>query len=64
MDYSKFKIMERKQKTNPFSEQINIAENFEVEYWANKLGVRPMVLREIVKSIGTSVNDVQKYLGK
>lgn len=56
--------MERKQKTNPFSEQINIAENFEVEYWANKLGVRPMVLREIVKSIGTSVNDVQKYLGK
>lgn len=56
--------MERKQKINPFSEQINITENFEVEYWANKFGIRPMVLREIVKSTGTNVNDVRKYLNR
>lgn len=56
--------MERKQKSNPFSEQINVTENFEVEFWAKKFGIRPMALREIVKSIGTDVNELRKYLGK
>lgn len=56
--------MERKQKTDPFSEQINITENFEVEYWANKLGIRPRVLREIVKTTGNNIHDIQKYLDK
>ncbi len=61
---SNITIMERKQKSNPFSEQINITENFEVEFWAKKFGIRPMALREIVKSIGTDVNDLRKYFGK
>lgn len=60
--HTKLKMMERKQKTDPFSEQINISENYEVEYWANKFGIRPMFLREIVKSTGNNVNDIQKYL--
>lgn len=59
-----FKIMERKQKTDPFSEQINLIENFEVEYWANKLGIRPRLLREIAKTTGNNVHDIQKYLNK
>lgn len=59
-----FKIMERKQKTDPFSEQINITENFEVEYWANKLGIKPRLLREIAKTTGNNVHDIQKYLNK
>ena len=59
-----FMTMERKQKTDPFSEQINITENFEVEYWANKLGIMPRVLREIVKTTGNHIRDVQKYLNK
>ena len=58
------KIMERKQKADPFSEQINLTENFEVEYWENKLGIRPRVLREIVKTTGNNVHDIQKYLDK
>lgn len=61
---SNFKIMKRKQKNNPFSEQINIAENFEVEFWAKKFGIRPMALREIVNSIGTNVNELRKYFEK
>lgn len=60
--YSKLKMMQLKQKTNPFSEQVNVAENYEVEYWANKFGIRPMALREIIKYTGPNVIDIQKYL--
>jgi hypothetical protein len=62
--YFKLKMMQLKQKTNPFSEQVNVAENYEVEYWANKFGIRPMALREIIKSTGPNVSDIQKYLSK
>jgi L-2-hydroxyglutarate oxidase LhgO len=41
---------------------INIKENYEVEYWANILGIRPQVLREVTAKIGTSVRKVKVHL--
>ena len=41
---------------------ININENYEVEYWANMLGIRPQVLREVTAKIGTSLRKVKAHL--
>jgi hypothetical protein len=54
--------MERKKKGSPF--EGCITENFQVEYWAGKFGVRPAYLREIMKSTGNELADIQKYFNK
>mgnify|MGYP001554815115 CR=1 FL=1 len=41
---------------------INIHENYEVEYWAKQLNIRPSTLREIVVKAGPSLNAIRKYL--
>lgn len=54
--------MERKKNINPFLEDIT--ENYEVEYWAGKFGIRPNLLREIMKTTGNRLTEVQKYFNK
>jgi hypothetical protein len=55
--------MDNKDKVgSPDREKINIHENYEVEYWANKFGVTANRLREAVEKVGTSVADVKAYL--
>lgn len=54
--------MERKKNINPF--MGNITENYQVEYWAVKFGIRPNLLREIMKTTGNEVAEVQKYFNK
>ena len=46
------------------SENINVEEYYVVEYWANKFDVKPEVLKQVVKTIGPSVDGVRKYLNK
>jgi hypothetical protein len=41
-----------------------ITENFQVEYWAGKFGVRPAFLREIMKSTGNELAAVRKYFNQ
>ena len=41
---------------------INTSENYEVEYWANKFGVRPERLKTAVRAVGNSAAAVAKYL--
>ncbi|WP_461452093.1 DUF3606 domain-containing protein [Mucilaginibacter sp.] len=41
---------------------ISLKENFEVEYWMNKLGVNREVLQEAVATVGNSADAVEKYL--
>lgn len=54
--------MERIKKDNPF--EGSITENFQVEYWAGKFGVRPAFLREIMKSTGNELAAVRKYFNQ
>ena len=42
---------------------INTSENYEVEYWANKFGVRPERLKTAVRAVGNSTTAVAKFLG-
>jgi hypothetical protein len=44
--------------------QININEQWEVDYWANRLGVTQRDIREAVKSVGDRSEDVKKYFLK
>jgi len=54
----------RQQKGSPDRDRINLTENYEVEYWAKRFGITPERLREVVKTAGTSVKDVENYLNK
>ncbi|MDB5010540.1 MAG: hypothetical protein JWQ06_1329 [Mucilaginibacter sp.] len=55
--------MDNKQNIgSPDRDRVNIHENYEVEYWAKKLGVTPEQLRQAVSVVGTSSVDVEKYL--
>ncbi|WP_442587352.1 DUF3606 domain-containing protein [Pedobacter sp. AW31-3R] len=44
--------------------KINITEKYEIHYWSKKLGISNDDLIEAVKSVGTSLNEVKKYLKK
>lgn len=43
---------------------VNINEEYERRWWSEKFHVRPEVLDAAVESVGTSVADVAKVLGK
>ncbi|PJI40227.1 DUF3606 domain-containing protein, partial [Ferrovibrio sp.] len=43
---------------------VNVGEDYERRWWSEKFRVRPEVLDAAVESVGTSVNDVAKVLGK
>lgn len=47
-----------------YRDNINIKEYYEVEYWANKFGVKPGELKEAVQSVGTSPKDVEVELSR
>lgn len=44
--------------------QINVHEEWELEYWSNKFGVTKDQLRQTVKAVGTFVENVKRHLGK
>jgi hypothetical protein len=44
--------------------QINIHENYEVEYWTKELGIHREMLLKAVSVVGNSADEVKKYLKK
>ncbi len=44
--------------------KINVNESWELDYWSKELGVTKERLKEAVRTVGTSVEDVKRYLGK
>jgi len=44
--------------------KINVNESWELDYWSKELGVTKERLKEAVRAVGTSVEDVKHYLGK
>jgi Protein of unknown function (DUF3606) len=45
-------------------DRINVDEPYELNHWAEKLGVTPERLRQAVKTSGPMVKDVAALLGK
>jgi hypothetical protein len=40
--------------------KINIQQQHELQYWADKFGVTPERIRQAVQRVGTSPNDVER----
>lgn len=45
-------------------ERINVEQEHELGYWAEKLGVSREQLRKAVQAAGPVVKDVQRHLGR
>ena len=56
----------RKFAGSPFGESryIDVAEEYEVNYWSKKLGVSADELKSAVQRAGPSMKDVRKYLSR
>ncbi|MXN74597.1 DUF3606 domain-containing protein [Burkholderia sp. 4701] len=44
--------------------QVNVHEQWELEYWSNKFGVTKEQLKQAVAKVGTHVDAVRRQLGK
>ena len=44
------------------NENINIHEYYEVEHWTKELRTNVEVLKDAVEHVGTSIEDIKKYL--
>jgi hypothetical protein len=53
-----------KQSGKPDDQRINVDQDHEVGYWADKLGVSREQLRKAVQAAGPIVKDVQRHLGR
>jgi hypothetical protein len=51
-----------KQTGNPDDARINIEQEHEISYWAEKLNVSPETLRSVVQRAGPLVKDVRRQL--
>jgi hypothetical protein len=57
--------MDQKDKVgSPDRNRINVNEDYELQYWAETLGVTKEQLRNAVKEVGTSAEAVKRYFGK
>jgi predicted DNA-binding protein YlxM (UPF0122 family) len=57
--------MDNKQNIgSPDRDRINVNEDYELQYWSEKFGVSDDEIKDAVKAVGTSVNDVEEYLKK
>lgn len=44
--------------------RINVHQDYELQYWSQRLGVSPEQLRQAVQKVGPMVKDVRRHLGK
>jgi hypothetical protein len=50
-------------KTRPQdSQRINVNQEHELRYWAEKLGVKPEQLRRVVERVGPMAEDVERAI--
>ncbi|WP_295648958.1 DUF3606 domain-containing protein [uncultured Mucilaginibacter sp.] len=50
--------------TNPYNNIVDVAEYYQLEYWANKFGVSPERLKSAVRAVGVSADAIALYLKK
>jgi hypothetical protein len=53
-----------KNRGTPDRNRINVREQWELNYWCQKLGVTPGRLMQLEKKVGPMVKDIKKELGK
>ncbi|MEO6522857.1 MAG: DUF3606 domain-containing protein [Mucilaginibacter sp.] len=46
------------------NDNINIHEYYEVEHWTKELHTNIEVLKDAVEHVGTSIEDIKKYLNR
>jgi hypothetical protein len=51
-------------KGKPDRDRINVREDYELRYWAEKFVVTGDKLKEAVRKVGSMAKDVAKHLGK
>jgi hypothetical protein len=57
--------MDNKTKTGtPDRDRINLSEDYEVQYWADKFGVTAEQLTKAVKKVGDAAKNVEEFLTK
>jgi len=54
----------KSKKGKPDRDRINVGEDYEVRYWAEKFVVTRDELKEAVRRVGPMAKDVAKHLGK
>lgn len=54
----------KKPAATPDSEQINVNETIEVDYWTARFDVTKVKLKAAVNAVGTSAKAVEAYLKK
>ncbi len=54
--------MSDERNQNVFSDRINVNEEREVNYWAEKFACSPESLRIAVARVGVNASDVKEYL--
>lgn len=47
---------------SPDRDRINLTEDYEVRYWANKFGVSREELKKVVRQVGDNPQAVEDYL--
>jgi len=55
---------DKTKKGRPDRDRINVEEEYEVRYWAEKFVVARDELRGAVRKVGPMAKDVAKHLGK
>ena len=53
---------DRSQRASPDNQRIDIDDAYEVRNWCKSLNVTPEQLREAVSKVGTSADQVRRYL--
>jgi hypothetical protein len=51
-------------RTGQDRKRVNVHQEHEVRWWTQKWGVSREELERAVQAVGTSVNEVEKYLNK
>ena len=55
---------DKSQRGTPDRSRINVHEDYELRYWAEKFAVSKEALKEAVKTAGPMVDNVRRQLGK
>jgi hypothetical protein len=48
----------------PFSANINPNESYELQFWSKRFHVTPGTLKFAVEKVGTSADDIERFLKK
>lgn len=51
-------------KQPDFGQKVSLKDNWEKDYWCNRLHTTPQILLEVIKKVGYSLDAIKKELNK